>query len=78
MIQFLTDSVPGEFDILDDLRHKDLYIRHIDDRLIKTISAPSGGWTHESLQDLGFLLQDETQDGANAFLGRDFVGSTEV
>ncbi len=78
MITFVTDVLPGEPDILEGVRYKELRILAIDDSPIKTVPAPKGGWTHEVLQNTGALLADETEEGANAYLGSEFVGSTEV
>ena len=41
-------------------------------------TAPAEGWTHERLQEKARGLSILTADGANAWLGAELVGSTEV
>ncbi len=53
MLQFITDVLPGEPDILDDVRHKELRILNIDGSPIKTVPAPADGWTHDATTGSG-------------------------
>lgn len=76
-IHFITDQQPGEPDTLADCRHDSLHITDLDGTPICTVAAPTEGWDHWALCQLGVdpvLLRD----GADAYLGSTWVGSTEV
>ena len=78
MIYFVTDRRPGERDILPGVAHEPLSVTSLDGSLITTTQPPPGGWTHDRLQEEAQRLADATRDGADAWLGTTWVGSTEV
>lgn len=74
MICFVTDTLSNEPDILASVRMLPLSIKGLEGELLRSISAPPGGWTHELLCEAG----QDLVEGAEAFLGVKWVGSTEV
>ena len=79
MITFVTDiRNPSEPEILPPLAGQLLDIRSLDGRQLMAFPAPAIGWTHATLQQLAHSHITLTQDGADAFLGGVWVGSTEV
>ena len=78
MIQFWTDRRPGEPDILAPLKDATLVVTAIGGYSLYMSTAPDGGWTHERLQEKARALSILTADGANAWLGTELVGSTEI
>ena len=77
-ITFITDVKAGEPDILSPVRGETLHIKDLDGQPITTIPAPYKGWTHQVLKATAEQLAAKTSDGANAWLGEHWVGSTEV
>lgn len=77
-MKFITDTRAGEMEILTPANlFKTLRIVHGDDgQLLFTCVAPQDGWTHEKLCALELPLGD--QPWADAYLGDEWVGSTEV
>ena len=55
-----------------------LHVIGLDGFLIATLQPPPEGWTHNRLQDQAQRLRDDTRDGADAWLGSRWIGSTEV
>lgn len=79
MICFVTDIRSSvEPDILTLLKGDWLEIRSLNGEVLERIGAPSGGWTHERLVEQAELLGELTKEGAEAYLGGVWVGSTEV
>ena len=78
MIYFITDRRPGEPDILPSLVHQPLRITSLDGAPIRTIQPPTDGWTHDRLEREARNLAEITKNGADAWLGTTWVGSTEV
>ena len=78
MIHFWTDRRPGEPDILAPLKDATLEVTTIGGDSLCMSTAPEGGWTHERLVEKARGLSVLTADGANAWLGAELVGSTEV
>ncbi len=79
MICFVTDIRSSvEPDILTLLKGDWLEIRSLNGEVLERIGAPSGGWTHERLVEQAELLEELTKEGAEAYLGGVWVGSTEV
>jgi hypothetical protein len=78
MIQFITDTQPGEPDVLSKLQFKELRIQDLEGHTILNHPAPEEGWTHERLTLMAEKLSEETVDGAEGYLGNEWVGSTEV
>lgn len=77
MITFITDQRPGEPDILAPVKFSDLLILDLDGRSLASVAAPVGGWTHEILSRQCANLVDDA-NGVEAFLGDQWVGSTEI
>lgn len=78
MICFVTDVWEGEPDILQAVRGESLQVYDLDGGLIGTIPAPADGWGHDALECQAERLALKTRDGADAYLGSQWVGSTEV
>lgn len=72
---FATEVLPGEECIISGSENEPLIIRSLDGDLITTV-LPEGSWTHEKLMSVDLSDLDLTQ-GADAFLGDQWVGSTE-
>lgn len=79
MLYFVTDCQPGEPCIIEGHERAPLIIKTMEGEEVLRL-APIQPWTHERL--IGLPLQDllgEALDGgANAYLGEQWVGSTEV
>lgn len=78
MICFITDTRDDEPEVLPLLALDTLTIRSLDGEIIGRKSAPAGGWTHERLLAEAEAHAQMTVDGANAYLGEEWVGSTEI
>ncbi|AUI88858.1 hypothetical protein BS333_21020 (plasmid) [Vibrio azureus] len=80
MIRFITDiKSPQEPDILTPNRFNQLLIVSLEGQLLATYNAPMNGWTHDVLVRLSRLFpQQWGYCGADALLGDQFVGSTEI
>lgn len=75
MITYITDQRPGETDILSGMERDTLEIRSLEGAILLNVPAPRKGWTHQSLTA---VQPDEAAEGAEAYLGGHWVGSTEV
>ncbi|VVP30591.1 hypothetical protein [Pseudomonas fluorescens] len=78
MLNLVTDQRPGEPPILRSVMHALFEIRSLDGEVLKAVSAPSTGWTHESLQAVAVEHEEITRFGADGYLGGQWMGSTEV
>ena len=78
MIYFISEVLDGETDILRNFKNETLEFYSLEGDLIKKIEAPRGGWSHERLNDVAAKNREATSNGADAYLGRQWVGSTEV
>ncbi|SEJ37607.1 5'-deoxynucleotidase [Azotobacter beijerinckii] len=79
MITFVTDRRPGEPCIIQGHEQAPLVIKTMEgDELLRL--APTQPWTHERLVSLPLqeLLGEALEGGADAYLGEQWVGSTEV
>jgi len=78
MIYLITDILEGEPDILTPINKKVLYIRYLDGELLSEVH-PIDYWTHDSLMEVvnNFEEHDVCANGADAFLGDEWIGSTE-
>ena len=80
MITFVTDQKVGEPCILKGNEGKPLIVKSIDGQVLLVL-APVEPWTHEELvstQIEVFIGEEAMQGGVSAYLGDQFVGSTEV
>ncbi|BBP46343.1 hypothetical protein THMIRHAS_17160 [Thiosulfatimonas sediminis] len=78
MIKFVTDVRPGEKDILTPVKHEKLKVTDLDGRLVVVVESPVEGWSDELLWRWSEMLKQVTENGADAYLGDVWVGSTEV
>lgn len=79
-ISFVTDVKEGETDILSGYENKVLSIIDLDGKPIIDVTPASGPWNHARLCEIGVKLEllGLTQEGAEAYLEDQWVGSTEV
>lgn len=78
MLNFLTDRREGESDILSPVMHAPFEIRSLAGEVLKTVAAPSLGWTHTQLVAVAAENEPIIRDGADGYLGSEWVGSTEI
>ncbi|MGR5178869.1 hypothetical protein [Vibrio mediterranei] len=80
MITFITDiRKDDEPDILTAVKHEALLIVSIEGQLLNRFEAPMLGWSHESLCALSDTFPKQwSVCGADALLGEQWVGSSEV
>ncbi len=78
MLKFITDIQGDEPDILTPVKNHDLVVTDLDDNKLFTVPVPEGGWTDELLWDVSERYIGKTVDGAEAYLGGEWVGGTEV
>jgi len=77
-MHLITDTQPGEPDILSAIRHEPLQIADLSGEELACFPAPEEGWSHEGLCKRVAHLDIDLSQGADAFLGVYWVGSTEV
>ncbi|EGR1271158.1 5'-deoxynucleotidase [Vibrio parahaemolyticus] len=75
-IKFVTDQRPGEPDILAGNEQSDLILTDLEGKELKRIK-PTAPWTHETLSMLT-ISSEWARMGVEAYLGKQWVGSTEV
>lgn len=78
MLNLVTDRRPGEPDLLASAEHAAFEIRSLAGDVLKSIAAPVRGWTHEQLMAVALEHEPITLDGADGYLGGQWVGSTEL
>jgi hypothetical protein len=79
MIKFITDICNKEPDILTPVKNNTLLIVSVDGQLLGRYEPPKGGWSHKRLCDLNAIFPQEWLFcGADALLGEQWIGSTEV
>jgi hypothetical protein len=78
MLTFITEIHDGESDILAGIEQYDLEIRTLEGVVIEKLAAPNSGWTHDNLEATAPAYKKRIDDGADAYLGPIWVGSTEV
>ncbi len=79
MITFITDCRgESEPEILPGVAGQPLVVKNLQGKHLLAFPAPAGGWTHQGLCDLGRHIETLTTDGADAYVGGEWVGSTEV
>lgn len=67
-----------EPDLLQGHEEDDLCVYSLDGNLLMRQAAPVTGWTHEKLDGLDQVLINQFPDGWDAWLGGQWVGSSEV
>lgn len=78
MLNLVTDQRPGESDVLSTVKHQAFEIRSLAGTVLATVKAPVSGWTHVQLQAVAMEHEAITRDGADGYLGGQWVGSTEI
>ena len=78
MIHLVTDRRSGERDILTPVKHEPLQVRTLDGDSVLSLDPPGEGWTHRRLCETVREHEALTRDGADAYLGSEWIGSTEV
>lgn len=78
MLNLVTDQRPGESDLLSTVKHQAFEIRSLTGTVLVTVTAPVSGWQHEQLLAVAMEHEAITRDGADGYLGGQWVGSTEV
>lgn len=78
MIKFITDVQGDEPDILTPVQFETLVITDLQKKELFTVPAPQDGWTDSELWTVSHHYLNETVNGADAYLGDEWVGSTEV
>ena len=78
MLNFVTDQRAGEPDLLTPVMHAAFEIRSLSGNVLKTIPAPASGWTHAHLVAVAVEHDATPRDGADGYLGGEWVGSTEL
>lgn len=76
-MKFITDVKNNEPEILAKVANETLMILCLhDNSVLFEYTPPSSGWTHEALCSLDIPLK--RLEAANAYLGNEWVGSTEI
>ncbi|EGR0468618.1 hypothetical protein BC355_17615 [Vibrio cholerae] len=81
MLVFITDTQSNrtEPDILADVRFKRLIIVSLEGQFLSAYNAPRQGWTHHILESLAHSFPNQWEIcGADAYIGEQWVGSTEI
>lgn len=78
MLNLVTDQRPGEPDLLATVKHLAFEIRSLAGNVLATVTAPVTGWTHEQLQAVAMQHEAITRDGADGYLGGEWIGSSEI
>ena len=79
MIHIITDSRgETETDILAPVCREAFEARTLAGELLLTRPAPAEGWSHALLCGLAQEIEHLTGEGADAYVGAVWVGSTEV
>lgn len=78
MLSLVTDQRPGEPELLATVKHQAFEIRSLAGNVLATATAPVSGWTHEQLVAVAMQHEVITRDGADGYLGTQWVGSTEI
>lgn len=78
MLNLVTDQRPGEPDLLSALKHAVFEIRSLAGDVLKAIAAPAAGWTHQQLMAVAHEHESVTRDGADGYLGGEWIGSSEI
>ena len=66
----------NECDILIGHETKTLIIKDLSDEIVKLIEPISGFWSYDSLESIDY--DKYTPHGWNAYLGDNFIGSSEI
>ncbi|WP_432780615.1 hypothetical protein QZH44_30390 (plasmid) [Pseudomonas corrugata] len=78
MLHLVTDQLAGEPDILSAIMHSVFEMRTLAGVVLETVPPPTSGWKHEHLVAVALEHESITRDGADGYLGGQWVGSTEI
>lgn len=78
MLHLVTEQQADEPDLMSAVTHAAFEIRSLAGDVLATVSAPVSGWTHEQLVAVVVEHEAITSDGADGYLGCQWVGSTEI
>jgi hypothetical protein len=78
MLTFITDTGVSEPDILSPVAREALVINTLAGVELMVFPAPAQGWSHDQLMSVSTQHEDAFVEGADAYLGTVWVGSTEV
>jgi len=78
MLSLVTDQHPGEPELLATVKHQAFEIRSLAGNVLVTVTAPVSGWTHEQLLKVAMQHEAITRDGADGYLGAQWIGCTEI
>ncbi|EKT4481183.1 hypothetical protein CMV24_29755 [Pseudomonas plecoglossicida] len=78
MLNLVTDQRPGEPDVLSAVKHAAFEIRSLAGDVLLAIAAPPTGWTHQQLITVAYEHVAITRDGADGYLGGEWIGSSEI
>lgn len=78
MLHLVTEQQAGEQDVLSTVMHAAFEIRSLDGTVLETVPAPASGWTHKQLVAVAYEHEAITRDGADGYLGGEWIGSTEI
>lgn len=77
MIYFITDHRANEPEVAFD-KDQALRLRDLEGRVVATVQAPQSGWSTADLHQAAATALGSDQCGIDAFVGDQWVGSTEV
>lgn len=77
MIHFITDQRANESELAFD-KDEALSLRDLEGRVIATVVAPRSGWSTAALRQAAATAVVGDLCGIEAFVGDQWVGSTEV
>lgn len=79
MLTFITDiKSDSEPDLLHSHRFFPLMVTTLDGAAIASYAPPRVGWQQPQLEQISRELSGTLEMGANAYLGKTWIGSTEV
>lgn len=79
MICFITNQLNDEKDILTPVMTRPLLILSTEGQLLARFDSPATGWTHHALCQMNIVFEPAWSFcGADAYLGEQWVGSSEV
>lgn len=77
MIYFITNQLNDEPCILQEVKTQELRITTLDGEEILTVKC-SGAWTHEKIISIDLSpFEEKIRQGADAYIGDKWIGSTE-
>lgn len=78
MLNVVTEQRPGEPDVLSAVKYEAFEIRSLAGDVLKAFAAPAAGWTRQQLMTVAYEHEPITRDGADGYLGGEWIGSSEI